>query len=101
MSVGPRKVCWPPLYPLISRTTSAARLVRSSTNPRTKNTGTVINPASAQTTMSFTPWTAVVKHRRIAHLPAFPKIELLYNTKYSATNRFVKRSYSVPLTLLW
>lgn len=53
--VGPRKVCEPPTWLLISFVTSAARLVLSSTSPLTKKTGIVINRASMQTTMSFTP----------------------------------------------
>ena len=42
-------------WPLISLTTSAARLVLSSTNPLTKNAGMVMSRASPHTTMSFTP----------------------------------------------
>src|SRR3984885_15401561 len=54
-SVGPRKVWWPPTWPLISCTTSAARLVLSSTNPPTKSACMVMKRASPHTTMSFMP----------------------------------------------
>src|SRR6476469_10341964 len=54
-SVGPRKICWPPTWALISLTTSAARLVLSSTNPSTKSIGMIMSSASAQITISFTP----------------------------------------------
>src|ERR1035441_5493255 len=53
--VGPRKVCWPPTWLLISFVTSAARVVLSSTNPPTNSAGMGISRASPQTTMSFTP----------------------------------------------
>ena len=53
--LGPRKICRPPLYPLIWRTTSTARLVRSSMRPRTNSPGIVMEIAKRQTTMSLTP----------------------------------------------